>query len=149
MAVDQEGGLVTLGGRSVYGAGNYQDSALAQILPFELAYSGDAQIPREYAAAPTALGLVHPILQLEYAADANREAWLDLPTLEGCNRVGPVKAGVRIAKTIVMLISGWITEMMRPSQRMSSKEWTTGMPLAPSPGWSRVFSNKMRPPAVR
>ena len=90
------GGLVTLGGRSVYGAGNYQDSALAQILPFDLAYQGDPQIAREFNVTPTALGLVHPVMQLENDAEANREAWGDMPTLEGCNRVGPAKPGATL-----------------------------------------------------
>ena len=89
------GGLVTLGGRAVYGAGNYQDSALAQVLPFDLASQGDAQIAKEFNVLPTTLGLVHPIMQLENDPEANREAWVDLPTLEGCNRVGPIKSGAR------------------------------------------------------
>ena len=90
------GGLVTLGGRAVYGAGNYQDSALAQALPFDIACTGDPQIPREFPLSPTALGLVHPIMQIENTPEANREAWLDLPTLEGCNRVGPAKPGATL-----------------------------------------------------
>ena len=90
------GGLGTLGGRAVYGAGNYQDSALAQILPFDLASQGDPQIPREFNVMPTPLGLVHPIMQLENDPEANREAWSDLPTLEGCNRVGAAKPGATL-----------------------------------------------------
>jgi len=87
------GGLVTLGGRSVYAAGNYQDSALASVLPFEIAVSGDPQVPREFAVLPTPLGLSHPVMQLENDPEANREAWASLPMLDGCNRVGPVKPG--------------------------------------------------------
>jgi len=94
------GGLITLGGRSVYGAGNYQDSSLARILPFSIeATTEEMQIPKLFKIAPTAAGLSHPLMQLEFEGQANRDAWLDLPTLEGSNRVGKAKAGASVLAT--------------------------------------------------
>jgi uncharacterized membrane protein len=90
------GGLVTLGGYSAYAAGGYQDSPLASILPFEIAVPGDPQVAKEFPLLPTAMGQVHPIMQLEVDAEANREFWSDLPSLEGCNRVGAVKPGASL-----------------------------------------------------
>jgi len=87
------GGLITLGGYSVYSAGQYEGSALASILPFGVERMKDAQIPKRFNVTPTPLGLSHPVMQLERDAEANRNAWLDLPQLEGCNRVGRVKPG--------------------------------------------------------
>ena len=88
------GGLITLGGRSVYGAGQYDGSALAGLLPFGIERtSEEMQITKKFKANPTSIGLGHPIMQLEGDADGTRNAWLDLPKLEGCNRVGPVKPG--------------------------------------------------------
>ena len=88
------GGLITLGGRSVYGAGHYDGSSLAGILPFGIERTKeDPQIPKKFRVIPTSIGLGHPIMQLEPDADATRNAWLDLPKLEGCNRVGKVKPG--------------------------------------------------------
>jgi uncharacterized membrane protein len=93
------GGLITLGGRSVYGAGLYQDSALAAVLPFQWAVAGDPQAPGEFGIQPTALGLAHPVMQLERTAEATREAWFDLPTLDGCNRVGAARPGALVLAT--------------------------------------------------
>ncbi len=90
------GGLITLGGRSVYGAGGYGGSALAAILPFELVAAGDSQVPGKFRVEPTVLGLSHPILQIADTAEANRDAWYDLPTLDGCNLVGRARAGASV-----------------------------------------------------
>lgn len=90
------GGLITLGGRSVYAAGQYQGSALAAILPFSLDATDKPQVEGLFTATPTPLGLSHPIMRLESDDDRNREAWLDLPRLEGCNQVGQTKPGATL-----------------------------------------------------
>lgn len=90
------GGLVALGGASVYAAGQYQDSALSRILPFEIKATEKPQIPKPFRITPTAMGLSHPAMQLESDPKANRDAWLDLPSLDGCNVVGKVKPGASL-----------------------------------------------------
>jgi uncharacterized membrane protein len=87
------GGLVTLGGGSAYGAGGYGETPLAQILPFslDLPPESDPQIKGKFRMMVTELGRTHPIFQLEPHPEANRQALLDLPMLDGCNRVGSVK----------------------------------------------------------
>lgn len=133
------GGLVTLGGRAVYAAGQYDDSALAKILPFDISASKEGQVPKQFKIAPTQVGFAHPIMALEPDPAANREAWLDLPTLDGNNFVGQVKAGASllasrniegggampiiavqpVGKGQVLAISAdttWRWEMQRPAQ---------------------------------
>ena len=90
------GGLITLGGRAVYGAGRYQDSALARILPFSLDVAGDQQVRGTLRLAPTAAGFAHPIMQLEGDAQENRDAWLGLPMLDGANAIGAVRPGASL-----------------------------------------------------
>jgi uncharacterized membrane protein len=90
------GGLVMLGGRNVYAAGQYQDSALARLAPFVIEGTNDPQVPKPFKITPTVAGLSHPLLLLEPDPVANREAWFDLPTLDGCNRVGKVKPGASL-----------------------------------------------------
>jgi len=90
------GGLITLAGETVYSAGQYEGSDLASILPFNVQRTRKPQIPKRFKVIPTPMGLTHPIMQLEWDFDANRNAWLDLPELEGCtrvNRAGEVKRG--------------------------------------------------------
>jgi uncharacterized membrane protein len=90
------GGLVMLGGRNVYAAGQYQDSALARLAPFQVEPTKDPQVNKTFRITPTVAGLSHPIMQLEADPTANREAWFDLPTLDGNNRVGAAKPGASL-----------------------------------------------------
>ncbi len=90
------GGLVTLGGQSVYAAGQYQGSPLAAILPFVIEPARETQLPKPFKAIPTSLGLSHPLMQLAWEPQANRDAWLDLPTLDGCNRIERIKPGASL-----------------------------------------------------
>jgi len=90
------GGLITLGGRSVYAAGQYQDSTLARLAPFTIEATNEPQVSKPFKITPTVAGLSHPLLLLEPDAAANREAWFDLPSLDGCNRVGKVKPGASL-----------------------------------------------------
>ena len=76
-------GLITLGGRDVYAAGQYDDSALARILPFDISASKETQVAKPFKIAPTSVGFAHPLMLLEANPATNREAWLDLPTLDG------------------------------------------------------------------
>ncbi|MBM4041802.1 MAG: hypothetical protein FJ290_25165 [Planctomycetes bacterium] len=90
------GGLVTLGGYAAYAAGQYQDSALAGILPFVVEPTDKPQVPKPFKAVPTAIGLGHPLMQLAFEPEANRDAWFELPTLDGCNRVERLKPGASL-----------------------------------------------------
>jgi hypothetical protein len=90
------GALITLGGRSVYAGGQYQDSALSRILPFEIPPTDKPDMPKKFRITPTPIALAHPAMLLEPSPQANREAWFDLPTLDGSNRVGKVKASATL-----------------------------------------------------
>ena len=90
------GGLVVMGGRNVYGAGGYEKSRLAGILPFKIEGMRKPQIDKTFAMIPTDLGYSHPVMRLEREYEANKNAWLELPKIEGCNRVGPVKPGASL-----------------------------------------------------
>lgn len=92
------GALITLGGRSVYASGQYQDSALSRILPFEIPATDKPDIPKRFRVNPTPMGLAHPAMMLEPGAQ-NREAWFDLPELDGCNRVGKIKPSATLLAT--------------------------------------------------
>jgi uncharacterized membrane protein len=133
------GGLVTLGGRSVYAAGQYGDSVLARVLPFDIAAAKETQVNKPFKLAPTPAGFAHPLMLLQAEAAANREAWLDQPTLDGNNFVGAVKPGASllavrnldgggtmpviavqpVGKGQVLSLSAdttWRWEMMRPEE---------------------------------
>jgi uncharacterized membrane protein len=90
------GGLITLGGNTVYAAGQYQDSALAGILPFTVERTKESQIKGLFRVEPQPLSFNHPAMVLENDFEGNRTAWFELPKLEGCNRVGRVKPGASL-----------------------------------------------------
>ena len=133
------GALITLGGRSVYAGGQYQDSALSRILPFEIPATDKPDIPKKFQVTPTPIALGHPAMLLESGLQANREAWFDLPALDGCNRVGKVKPSATLLATREMKEEGaypliavqnvgkgmvfslaidttWLWEMKRPAE---------------------------------
>ena len=51
---------------------------------------------KTFKITPTVSGLSHPLMALAPDAAANREAWFDLPSLDGNNRVGKVKPGASL-----------------------------------------------------
>ena len=163
------GGLVMLGGRSVYAAGQYQNSALASICPFVVEATNEPQIPGAFMLSPTTIGLTHPIMQLQADPQLNREAWFDMPSLDGCNRVGVAKPGAtllaersegdesipliamqNVGKGAVLALAAdttWRWEMKRPAEGPDSyrRFWGNAVRvLAPDP---RL--NPDRPQVVR
>jgi len=106
------GGLITLGGRSVYSAGQYENSPLVSILPFTIERMRDPQIPKKFKVIPTSIGYSHPIMQLEWDFEANRNAWLDLPELEGCNRVN--RLGKEKPGALLLAVREFPKEKMDP-----------------------------------
>ncbi|MFZ4394070.1 MAG: hypothetical protein ACOYOU_00425 [Kiritimatiellia bacterium] len=91
------GGLVTTGGQSVYRAGGYQESSLADILPFDLSdsISKDPQFSGWFNVKVVNEQYSHPLLRLLPDNAANKERWIKLPKLDGCNNVGAFKPMAR------------------------------------------------------
>ena len=89
-------GLATIGGMKVYGAGNYQGTALARMLPFNIQSSKKAQLVNRFQVRVTTQGLLHPAMQLEYDPARNRELWSQMPWVEGGNAVSSTKPGASL-----------------------------------------------------
>jgi hypothetical protein len=87
------GGLMICGGQDVYRAGGYEDSPLAEVLPFDLSahYSGDAQFEGLFFADVPATAANHPLLRLLGDPAVNHQRWSALPKLDGSNNVGRFK----------------------------------------------------------
>jgi hypothetical protein len=87
------GGLIVLGGQDVYRAGGYADSALTEILPFDLStrISKEDQLEGLFHVAIPRPAYDHPILQLLPNAADNRERLNSLRQLDGSNNVGMFK----------------------------------------------------------
>jgi hypothetical protein len=87
------GGLMLSGGQDVYRAGGYEDSALMEVMPFDLSdhYSKDPQFEGMFYAAIPRTAYVHPILRLLPEKEENRERLNSLRQLDGSNNVGRFK----------------------------------------------------------
>lgn len=87
------GGLMICGGQDVYRAGGYEDSPLAEVLPFDLSahYSGDAQFEGLFFADVSPAANSHPLLRLLADPTDNHQRWNALPKLDGSNNVGRFK----------------------------------------------------------
>ena len=102
--VKRGGGLITLGGQAVYGAGQYQNSVLEQVLPFQIGGRKDYQLPGFFNVIANPTALAHPVMALTDDPATTREAWDDLPRLDGCNIVGDPAAatlGLKPAATLL------------------------------------------------
>ncbi len=100
------GGLVMLGGPRAFTQGNWQKSALAEILPVELAEAEIAQIRSRQAIyttpfylALTPAGYRSPILEFSTDFKENKNQWDTLPSLLGFHFVGAAKPGATVLAT--------------------------------------------------
>ena len=85
------GGLVTLGGRHAYVAGNYGDSPLAEVLPFDLEPSRDQQFTGKFFMDVPPAALDHPIMRVGPDPTKSSEFWQEMVELDGCNSVGRLR----------------------------------------------------------
>ena len=90
------GGLATIGGLHVYGAGNYEDTPLARLLPFELVKEKKTQLVNRFKVQATPQGLSHPVMQLEGDPARNARVWAEMPWVEGGNALAAVKPGASL-----------------------------------------------------
>jgi hypothetical protein len=79
----QGAGLMMTGGFNTLGAGGYDKSPLARLLPVELS-DQDAHISDSIQMLPTRDGLSSFVMQIA-APDQNRARWEQLPPLQGAN----------------------------------------------------------------
>ncbi len=88
--VDGGGGLMALGGHRAFGAGRWEDSALAGLLPVSLGGVRDGHLEDEFAPVMTPEGARHPVL---LGCGRFFEEPQARVTLEGANRLRGLKPG--------------------------------------------------------
>jgi uncharacterized membrane protein len=85
------GGLAMLGGTRSFDSGGYAESQLSEVLPVEMDGKSGYEIGAELRAVLTPAGKGHPITRLLSDAQANEQAWKQLPVLTTLNRVRRAK----------------------------------------------------------
>lgn len=93
------GGLVTLGGQQVYVAGNYGDSPLAEILPFDLQPAKEKQLSGRFFMDVPSAALEHPIMRIGPDRTKSDELWKEMVQLDGCDAVGNVRPAATLLGT--------------------------------------------------
>lgn len=95
------GGFVMVGGELSFASGGYARTAIDEILPLELPPPTAAKLIDEDAFNPTLTraGLHHPITQLAFDPQANRELWAKLPAQQGTNLVAGARPGATVLAT--------------------------------------------------
>ena len=93
--VDQRGGSVLmLAGRHGLAAGGWQNAALAQTLPAQLAARQvTALVQRPIRAQPTLYGMQSPILRFDPDQKRNADRWKNMPQLADYQTLGRLKPG--------------------------------------------------------
>ncbi len=92
---ERSGGLLALGGRSSFGEGDYEGTAVADALPvrFQNRRADSAEAPIELRIRPTPAGLTNAALMLTAREEDNPARWDSLPPLTSVNRLGTLKPG--------------------------------------------------------
>jgi uncharacterized membrane protein len=92
---DRGGTLLALGGRSAFGEGSFDGTAIAEALPFsfENRRADSTEPARSLKLTPTPAGFGNAALLLTATEDANAPKWDSLPPLTSVNRLGPLKPG--------------------------------------------------------
>ncbi len=87
------GGLLMLGGVNSFGPGQYANTPVAKMLPFEVG-ANDGRYSEEQYKARVVQGIgVHPVMRLSLDAESNRTLWAQAPPLIGITPVGAAKTG--------------------------------------------------------
>jgi uncharacterized membrane protein len=104
--VEGGGGFVMLGGDLSFTAGEYDETAVEEILPVDLAtpqFTNDGDdalwVSGEFQAVLTEKGHRHPVSAFAEGVSANQERWAKLPPLEGLNRVAKVRPEATVLAT--------------------------------------------------
>jgi len=87
---------MTIGGFSVYGAGDFDNTPLAEILPVMVRTEKKRQIRNRFSVKISEAALTHPAMQLEYDPVQNLKAWEKLPMVEGGSIIYGPKAGATV-----------------------------------------------------
>lgn len=108
------GGLVVLAGQDVYRAGGYEDSHLAEVLPFDLSnqISGEPQFEGLFYAHIPKSAYDHPLLRMLPDPAENRQRLESLPQLDGSNNVGRFKPLATPLLTRTVKVKGKGTELV-------------------------------------
>lgn len=123
---ERGGGLLALGGRSSFGEGAYQGTALADALPvvFVNRVADSAEAPVELTIRPTPAGFGNAALLLADDEPANRAKWDSLPPLTSVNRFRGLKPGA------TTLLEGRAGGTGEPVPVLASQRYGRGRALA-------------------
>jgi uncharacterized membrane protein len=122
------GGLATIGGLAVYGAGNFDGTPLARLLPFRVEREKKKHLVNRFNVQLTPQGIMHPIMRLDHDPTKNEMAWSNLPWVEGGNAIRRTKLGAT-----ALLVHPTLSTQFGP--RPVSAVWRCGK--------GRVFSSAL------
>jgi len=93
------GGFIMLGGDLSFASGGYAGTPIEDILPVELPSSTMPEAivdTRPFRPNLTDAGTRHPITQMAFHPQSNRQIWKNLPELRGTNIVGEAKSSATV-----------------------------------------------------
>lgn len=136
--VREGGALVITGGDRSFDLGEYQNTALAAVLPLEMGLTGVKTDEARFRPSLTEAGAAHPITRLAGDRDESAAIWQRLPEMDGLNLTAGLKedAAVLLEHPTVRLADG------RPMPVLAVREVERGrtMALAVDASWRWSFS---------
>ena len=92
--VDGGGGFVMIGGPLSFGAGRYQGTPIAELLPWKLPSGQQTDDKTTFVPMLTNGGGLHPVTRLRFDPSENERLWSSMPPLEGLNLSAGLQKGV-------------------------------------------------------
>ena len=96
---ERGGGFMMLGGRNSFSEGRYQNTPIADILPFRLSDGESDFVVENLAVEVSDYGRSHPLMNLNPTEEENVSEWDALPPLTEYNRVDEAKVGAIVLAT--------------------------------------------------
>jgi len=93
------GAFAMIGGSRSFGAGGYDQTALAEILPVTMVPGSTAVVEQEFVPTLVEDNARHPIVELVPDAAQNAKTWSELAPLVGANKLLGLQSGAQVLLT--------------------------------------------------
>lgn len=94
------GGLLMLGGQESFGQGDYDRTAIGEMLPVYLDRDGPSELDQEYQLQLTREGWIQPWVRVNSTEAAERQRLAEMPGFQTINAARSIKPGASVLATV-------------------------------------------------
>ena len=95
------GGLLMLGGQESFGQGNYDHTAIGEMLPIYLDHDGSSDPAGKFRLKLTREGWIQPWVRVNPTESAEKKRLTEMPDFQTINHASSIKPGATVLATVV------------------------------------------------